>query len=117
MAREAGGYGEGAPVSMEVKEDVTRAPEPIVHPVIFKDETDRDYLAILTHIRAAGRKLHEIKRFDMPGFKPNEHYVREMRRFGILPASFNVDRDAINVYDTDSDYWASLWHKPHRPSN
>ena len=30
------------------------------------------------------RRLDEIKRFDMPGFRPNEHYVRELKRFGVL---------------------------------
>ena len=55
-------------------------------------------------------KLDEIKRFDMPGFRPNEHYVREMKRFGILPKSFDMAKEPINVYETDRKYWQSLWH-------
>ena len=63
-------------------------------------------------MRAAKAKLDEIKRFDMPGFKPNEHYVREMKRFGILPQSFDLAKDAIDVYETDRKYWESMWHLP-----
>ena len=50
---------------------------------------------ILTHIRAAGARLHEIKRFDMPGFQPRAEYVREMRRYGILPAGDQDDQPLL----------------------
>jgi hypothetical protein len=35
-----------------------------------------------------------------------------MKRFGILGASFDVDRDPIDVYETDRRYWQSLWYCP-----
>ena len=38
-------------------------------------------------------------------------YVREMKRYGILPASFDAARDPIDVYATDRAYWAAMgWH-------
>ena len=49
---------------------------------------------------------------DMPGFKPNEHYVREMKRYGVLPASFDLAQDSIDVYATDAEYFQSFWHLP-----
>ncbi len=112
LARDAGGYAKGEAKVAEVKEDPMQAPKRVVHPIIFKDTADPDYQAILTHIQAACAKLDEIKRFDMPGFKPNEHYVREMKRFDILPDSFDLVRDDIDVYDTEQRYWASMWHQP-----
>jgi len=93
-----------------VTEDTRHPPKPIVHPSIFANTTDPDYRAILAHIQAAKAKLDEIKRFDMPGFTPNEHYVREMKRFGVLPKSFDMAKEPINVYETDRKYWQSLWH-------
>ena len=109
-----GGYADGntelAPHI--VAEDRSRAPAPIVHPVVFPDAADTDYQAILAHIRAAQAKLDEIKRFDMPGFRPNEHYVREMRRYGILSSDFDLARDPIDVYAVDEAYWRSFWHRP-----
>jgi hypothetical protein len=48
----------------------------------------------------------------MPSFKPNRQYVREMKRFGILPAEFNLNRDPIDVFETDRRYWRFFWCEP-----
>jgi len=72
LAKAAGGCAEGRPEQMTIKEDRAHAPKAVVHPVIFESADDADYRSILAHVRAAGRRLDEIKRFDMPGFKPNE---------------------------------------------
>ena len=80
--------------------------------MIFESADDPDYQKILVHVRAAGQRLDEIKRFDMPGFKPNEQYVREMKRYGLLPAGFNLVKDPIDGYAMDRKYWQSLWWSP-----
>ena len=72
----------------------TPAAAPIVHPVVFADTEDPDYQKILTTSRPPSR-LDEIKRFDMPGFRPSEHYVREMKRFGVLPEAFDPADEPI----------------------
>jgi hypothetical protein len=114
LAREAGGRAEGAAgaPSRAPDEDRGRPPRPFTHPAVFADTGDRDYLAILAHIRAAAGRLEVIRRFDMPGFRPNEHYIREMKRYGVLPASFDAARDPIDPYATDRDYWRSFWYHP-----
>ena len=119
LAEAAGGYAAGEPVSSQgegeprpVEEDRSRPPEPIVHPVVFADTDDPDYQKILVHLQDAKAKLDEIKRFDMPGFKPNEHYVRELKRYGVLPASFDLSGDPIDVYTIDEAYFRSFWHVP-----
>jgi hypothetical protein len=111
----SGGYAEGEVPSgnsapQTVAEDQSRPPQPIVHPTIFADTDDPDYQKILAHVRAAAKKLDEIKRFDMPGFKPNEHYVREMKRHGVLPPSFDLATDPIDVYAIDDAYWRKFWY-------
>jgi hypothetical protein len=114
LARGAGGFAEGPPPTDAelrlITEDRQRPPPPVVHPVIFADPRDPDYQAILLHLQTAGEMLEHIKRFDMPGFKPNEHYVRELKRFGVLPPTFDLAKDPIDVYATDEAYWRSLWH-------
>ena len=117
LSRDAGGYADGKidPPDSDprvVQEDRSRPPRPIAHPTVFLDTRDGDYQTILAHIRQARAKLDEIKRFDMPGFKPNEHYVREMKRYGILPASFDLAKHPIDVYAADEAYWRSFWHRP-----
>jgi len=109
LAKTAGGYAEGEPQKRKFGEDRNKPPKPVTHPVVFADTSDPDYQAIRAHIEAAKTKLEEIKRFDMPGFRPSEQYVREMKRYGVLPAQ--VDPAApIDPYATDQAYWRSFWH-------
>ena len=99
LAEEAGGYGwckakDGQPVA------------------VFRDARDPDYQTILQAVRAAKTRQEKAGRYGMPGFRPNEHYVRWMKRFGILPESFDVARDPIDPHETDKAYWRSLWYQP-----
>jgi hypothetical protein len=75
---------------------------------VLADTHDSDYQAILAQCRWGQKRLNEIKRFDMPGFRPTASYVREMKRFGLLPADLSVVAP-IDVYATDRAYWRSLW--------
>ncbi|NUQ61447.1 MAG: hypothetical protein HUU20_03100 [Pirellulales bacterium] len=77
---------------------------------VFADTADADYQTILRAIERAGRRLDQIKRFDMPGFRPRHEYIHEMQRFGILPADL-PDGLPIDPYATDRAYWKSLWFK------
>ncbi len=114
LARTAGGDAEGSPADPPklIVEDHRQPPKPIVHPVIFQDTNDPDYQKILQHVTAAKSRLDEIKRFDMPGFRPSEHYVREMKRYGVLPDSFDSTREPLDVYAVDDAYFRSFWHFP-----
>ncbi len=76
---------------------------------VVKDANDPLHQAILSAIRVSAKQLDTGKRFDMPGFQPNKHYVREMKRFGILASDHPAD--SIDVYKTDERYWRSFWHK------
>lgn len=101
LAREAGGYqlcqkpGDPAPV--------------------FPNTSDPAYQTLLAMISQGKKHLETMPRFDMPQFKPRPAYVREMKRFGILPANTPSDT-AINPYTTDRKYWESLWHTPAIPA-
>lgn len=78
---------------------------------VFASPADPDYERILALCEAGRAQLDRIRRFDMPGFRPPAMYIREMKRFGILPASL-APSDAIDVYATDQAYWRSLWWRP-----
>ncbi len=111
LAKAAGGLAQGED-TRKAGESQREPPKPVVHPIVFANRQDADYQKILAHLRDARARLREIKRFDMPGFKPRPEYVREMKRYGILPATFDLAEDDIDVYETDRRYWSSLWHKP-----
>ncbi|MBL7222653.1 MAG: PD40 domain-containing protein [Candidatus Brocadiae bacterium] len=79
--------------------------------VVFKTRNDPLYLAILAQLRKAHNQLVAGKRFDMPGFRPNPHYIREMQRYGILPHDLKPNVP-VDPYATDRAYWASFDYQP-----
>jgi hypothetical protein len=104
LSKEAGGYGMTKKVKKEgktVAEDCS----------VFTEKEDPDYQLILSAIRENADHLKRIKRFDMPGFRPNQHYLREMKLYGILPPEFD-DSSEIDPYEVDRRYWQSFWHQP-----
>jgi hypothetical protein len=78
---------------------------------VFKNADDPDYKIFLEAIAKGGDALRTTKRFDMAGFRPNEHYLREMQRFGILPKELAPDAP-VDPYATDQAYWRSFWYEP-----
>lgn len=86
--------------------------------VVFTGTEDPIYRATLERIREAGQRLRRGKRFDMEGFRPNEHYLREMRRFGILTEDATpgaaLDPFELDPYELDARYWRSFWHLAER---
>lgn len=78
----------------------------------FRNTNDPDYQAILQAIRAAKVRQEEYGRRDIRGFRPGDYYVRWMKRFGVLPESFDLATDRIDPYETDQAYWRSLWYQP-----
>ena len=90
LSQEAGGYG-------------------LCKSAVFTSRSDPDYAGILESINEAKQYLDQVKRFDMPGFQPRDAWVREMKRFGILPEGAN---GRIDYYAVERQYWKSLWYKP-----
>jgi len=74
---------------------------------VFANTDDPLYQQILASVRDAHNRLQQGKRFDMPGFRPNQHYIREMQRFGFLPQDLGPG-DPIDVYAVDRAYWDSF---------
>ena len=109
LAKAAGGYAVAADPPKP-----KAAGAPVRHKVVFASTKDEDYRTMLAFLRRGAEVLHEIKRFDMPGFRPEPAYVREMKRYGVLPKSLDLATNPIDVYQTDQAYWRSLWYRPTR---
>lgn len=75
------------------------------HKEVFSSRDDVDYQTILQGIQRAREALSENKRFEMPGFKPNEHYVREMKKYGVLSPDFDIAQGNVDSYAIDRKYW------------
>ncbi|MDR0327183.1 MAG: hypothetical protein LBI05_02680, partial [Planctomycetaceae bacterium] len=78
---------------------------------ILTGKDDPRYQVILAGIERAKERLDEIKRFDMPDFVPRPEYIREMKKFGILPPDHDP-KIVVDVHDLEQRYWRSLWYVP-----
>jgi hypothetical protein len=103
LASDAGGYG-----LCKQRDENGSTGAPVT---VFAGTEDPDYEKILAVCKRGKRQLEQNKRFDMPGFRPTASYVREMKRYGILPNDLPEDAP-IDVYATDRAYWRSLWWCP-----
>ena len=78
----------------------------------FSGKDDIEYRAMLAAIRKGSEQMEKVARFGTEAFKPNRQYVREMKKFGVLPAGFDVSRDAIDIFETDQKYFELFWCRP-----
>jgi hypothetical protein len=78
---------------------------------VFADTKDPGYQDLLALCAKGKQFLARDKRFDMPGFRPRADWVREMKRYGILPPDAQGDT-ITDVYAVEQAYWKSLWYKP-----
>jgi hypothetical protein len=77
----------------------------------FTTTADAGYQALLAMVTAGQRRLDQIRRFDMPGFRPPFPYLREMARYGIIE-KVPSDADPVDPYALDRKYWQSQWWVP-----
>ena len=79
---------------------------------MFASTGDPGYQAIRAMIVAGQKFLNDDNtRFDMTNFKPRADWVREMKRYGVLPECVKPG-EVADVYAIEQDYWKSLWHQP-----
>jgi cytochrome c553 len=100
LAESAGGW--GICRDAKTKQPVT----------VFADTSDADYRKILALSAAGQEHLARVKRFDMPGFQPRRDWVREMVRYGVLPAGSDGEKVPLDAYAIEQRYWRSLWYSP-----
>lgn len=80
---------------------------------VFADTSDPDYQKLLQAIRS-GKALYDARPpWGAAGWKPNPQYIREMKRYGVLPPEFELTADTtFDPFATDQAYWRSLWPQP-----
>ena len=87
----------------------TKADKPAT---VFADRNDPGYQKLLAMVLAGQDFLtRQSTRFDLSNFRPRVDWVREMKRFEILPEGM-TPLAPINVYEAERKYWRSLWYKP-----
>ena len=83
--------------------------------VIWSDKSASDYKAFLASLQSAKKRLDQDKRFDMPGFRPNKHYIREMQNYGFLPKDLGPT-ETFDIYEVEKRYFDSWFFDPQTKS-
>ena len=82
----------------------------ICDPGVFASTDDPDYQTIREAIQKATDKHNEEKRFDMADFRPNDYYIHQMQRYGVLPMDLDSSTP-IDPYATDQAYWNTFVYR------
>ncbi|MDP6637518.1 MAG: discoidin domain-containing protein [Phycisphaerae bacterium] len=105
LAKTAGGYGACREIVKE-KKGVVKVTDKVAS--VFESRDDPDYKTLLAAIRDA-KALHDSDpRWDTPGWKAPIEYIREMKRHGIIPESFDRKKDKLDPHEIDKRYWAAV---------
>ena len=72
---------------------------------VFRPTRRPDYRQLLALIEQGKAELDATPRYGTPGFRPNRQYIREMRRYGILPAEGGDG--SLDIFQADQAYWRS----------
>jgi hypothetical protein len=92
LAKEAGGLG-------------------ICAKIVFESKDDPLYQETLQSIERAHQQLLADKRFDMPGFRPNSDYIREMQKYGFVKKDLGPD-ELFDYYKAEREYFDSFYYDP-----
>ncbi|MFZ9937538.1 MAG: hypothetical protein ACO3JG_10855 [Luteolibacter sp.] len=59
----------------------------------------------------------QVMLYGFLGFQPRCEYLREMKRYGVLPADFDLEQPAaVDCYALDEACWHLFHHRPTRPA-
>jgi hypothetical protein len=75
---------------------------------VFADKTDADYLALRAEIEKMRDTCYPGGFHWKPGFRSNPIYIREMKRYGVLPADFDP-RTPIDPWGLDQQYYEQFY--------
>ncbi len=104
LAKNAGGYG----ACREIEKAGKRIKVTEKAAVVFKSKDDPDFKTLLAAIQDA-KALHDSDpRWDTPGWKAPPEYIREMKRHGILPETFDREKDPLDPHEIDRRYWNAV---------
>jgi hypothetical protein len=79
---------------------------------VFADKEDTDYQLLLGSLQRAQAAADVRPRYGTPDFRPNRQYIRELKKYGVLPPDFDPEHSPIDYFQADQDYWRTYWHSP-----
>jgi hypothetical protein len=78
---------------------------------VFADKSDADYVALKAEIEKMRDICYPGGFHWKPGFRTNPIYIREMKRYGVLPSDFDPETP-IDPWQTDQEYYELFYPRP-----
>ena len=104
LAKEAGGLGwcqQTAAVSKAAWQYKPGTPA-----MVFASKDDPDYQKLLASIRAGSDYFNKnIRRFDMPGYRPNHWLEVMLRNWGVIPKEYDLAKEGWDAEKIDDLYF------------
>ncbi len=72
---------------------------------IFTDKDDPAYRQLLAISRSVSKQMLERRLYPVPDWRPTYHYLREMKHYGALPESFDLENDPVDPFEVDDAYF------------
>ncbi len=72
---------------------------------VFAGKDDPAYLQLLAISRSVSKQMLERRLYPVPDWRPTYHYLREMKHYGALPESFDLERDEVDPFEVDEAYF------------
>ncbi len=76
---------------------------------VFTTQDDPDYQLLLDSLQKGKQTADQQPRYSTPGFQPNRQYIRELKRYGVLPEHFDPATTPLDYFAADQDYWRTYW--------
>jgi hypothetical protein len=81
---------------------------------VFAGKDDPDCRLLLAALQKGKAEIDATPRYATPGFRSNRQYIRELKKYGVLPPAFDLAREELDVFEADQAYWRSVWLGPQR---
>ncbi|MFP4579224.1 MAG: hypothetical protein ACLFQ6_00730 [Candidatus Sumerlaeia bacterium] len=75
---------------------------------VFADTNDPDYQVLQEYARMIAEQF-DAPRWFQEGHRPEDWYIREMKRYGALPEDFDIEKNAFDGYATDEAYFRMIY--------
>jgi hypothetical protein len=80
---------------------------------VFENKEDPDYKSLLAAVTDCRARADPLPRFGTKDFRPNRQYIREMKKYGVLPADFDSVTGVVEPFQTDQAYWSGAYAAEH----
>jgi hypothetical protein len=81
------------------------------HYIVFRSPEGPDYQALQEDLKEYAANLEDQRWYGTRNWQPSRHYIREMKRYGVLPADFDPATQDVDAFELDRKYYEIFYPK------